>query len=239
MELQALAFLIAAILATSLGGFLALRFKNRLKLLVAFSAGLLVGVAFFDLLPESFFLSHPSTVSIFLALGFLLYLVLERFVLVHPCIESDCGTERHSKPSGIAAIFGLVLHRFIDGLVIVLAFKASAGIGAIVALAIIVHSIPDGVNSVAVMLLKKRNAFLQWFLALAIAVFAGAGLALLLPIQENHLGLLTAFVAGWFLYLGASDLLPEAHKESRNLPALIATILGFAVIATAAGFLKF
>jgi ZIP family zinc transporter len=239
LEFQALWFLIAAIIATTFGGFLALHFKNRLKLLVAFSAGLLVGVAFFDLLPESFSISQPELVSIFLALGFLLYLILERFVLVHPCIEQECITERHSKPSGIAGIFGLVLHRFIDGLVIVLAFKASAGIGFVVALAIIVHSIPDGVNSVTVMLLKKRNAFLQWFSALAIAVFAGAGLALILPIQESHLGLLTAFVAGWFLYLGASDLLPEAHKESRNIPALIATVLGFVVIAIATGFLKF
>lgn len=237
--MQVLLFLVIAIAATFLGGFAALRFKKRLKLLVAFSAGLLVGVAFFDLLPEAFQISEARLASIFLALGFLLYFLLERFILVHPCTEENCETERHSHPSGIAAIFGLVLHRFLDGLVIVLSFKASAQIGFLVGLAIIIHSIPDGVNSVTVMLLKKRNAFWKWFIALAIAVFAGAGLAIVLPIQESQVGFLIAFIAGWFLYLGASDLLPEAHKEGKSITALAATLAGFAIIAIVTGFLKF
>ena len=239
LNFQLFAFLIAAIAATFLGGFIALRFKSNLKILVAFSAGLLVGVAFFDLLPEAFQLSEARLASFFLAFGFLIYFLLEKFILVHPCTEEHCETERHSKPSGLTAILGLVLHRFLDGLVIALSFKANAELGLLVGFAIIIHSIPDGVNSVTVMLLKKRNAFWKWFVALAIAVFAGSGLAFLLPIQESQLGFLVAFIAGWFLYLGASDLLPEAHKEEKNIPALAATLAGFVIIAIATGFLKF
>ena len=159
LNFQLFAFLIAAIAATFLGGFIALRFKSNLKILVAFSAGLLVGVAFFDLLPEAFNLSEARLASFFLAFGFLLYFLLEKFILIHPCSEEHCETERHSKPSGISAILGLVLHRFLDGLVIALSFKANAELGLLVGFAIIIHSIPDGVNSVTVMLLKKRNAF--------------------------------------------------------------------------------
>jgi len=239
LPFQLFIFLISAIAATFFGGFIALRFKNRLKFLVAFSAGLLVGVAFFDLLPEAFKLSSARIASFFLAFGFLLYFLLEKFILVHACTEEHCISERHSRPSGIAAVFGLVMHRLLDGLAIALSFKASAEIGLLVGFAIIIHSIPDGINSVAVMMLKKRNAFMQWFAALAIAVFAGAGIALILPIQESQLGFLAAFIAGWFLYLGASDLLPEAHKEEKSIPALIATIAGFVTIAIATEFFQF
>ena len=235
----AVSFLVLSIIATFAGGLAALRLKKRLKLLVAFSAGLLVGVAFFDLLPEAFGLSEARFVSISIALGFLLYLVLERFILMHACEGTECGSERHSHPSAIAAIFGLVFHRFLDGLVIMLSFKAGVEIGFLVALAIVVHSVPDGVNSITVLLLKKRQKFLQWFIALAIAVFAGAGLGFFLPLQENQLGFLIAFIAGWFLYLGASDLLPEVHREERSIPALAATILGFVLIAIVTGFFSF
>ncbi|MDO8647441.1 MAG: ZIP family metal transporter [Candidatus Diapherotrites archaeon] len=239
MDIQAIAFLIAAIAATFFGGFLATKFEKNLKLLVALSSGLLIGIAFFDLLPEAFGLSEARLTSFFLAFGFLLYFLLERFILVHPCTEKHCDSERHAKPSSASAILGLVLHRFLDGAVIILSFKTSPQVGIIVALAIVVHSIPDGVNSVTVMLLRKKNQFWKWFIALAIAVFAGAGTALALPIDESQLGFLIAFVAGWFLYLGASDLLPEAHKQQKDFPALLATLAGFVAIAIATMLLKF
>ena len=103
LNFQLFAFLTTAIAATFLGGFIALRFKSNLKILVAFSAGLLTGVAFFDLLPEAFQISEARLASLFLAFGFLLYFLLEKFILVHPCSEEHCETERHSRPSGIAA----------------------------------------------------------------------------------------------------------------------------------------
>jgi len=239
MLAEVFALLCAAIIATFAGGLLASKFRKNLKLLVGFSAGLLVGVAFFDLLPEAFGLSEARLASFFLALGFLMYFLLERFILVHPCSEEHCASERHSRPSGASAILGLVLHRFLDGAVIMLSFKADVQVGIIVALAIIIHSIPDGINSVTVMLLKRHNSFWKWFAALAIAVFAGATVAFFAPIQESQLGYLIAFVAGWFLYLGASDLLPEAHKQHKDFPALVATLAGFAVMALATGLLKF
>lgn len=236
---QALAMLCAAIAATFAGGFIASRFRKNLKLLVGFSAGLLIGIAFFDLIPEAFGLSEARIASVFLVAGFLLYFILERFILVHPCTEEHCASERHSKPSGLSAILGLVLHRFLDGAVIMLSFKAGESLGFLVALAIVIHSIPDGINSITVMLLKKHNAFWKWFAALAVAVFAGAGVAFMTPLEESHLGLLIAFVAGWFLYLGASDLLPEAHKQHKDFQALVATLAGFAIMGIATQFLAF
>ncbi len=231
MNLTFLIFTFLAIASTTLGGFLALRFARHLRPLIGFAAGMLIAVAFFDLLPESFqILRDFQLLSLGVLAGFLFYLTLERFILFHACQEPTDSAHRHAHASGSLGLFGLTLHRAMDGLVIGLSFQGSTALGVLVSLAIVAHSFPDGVNAVAVMLSKKKLQFNRWIFMLAVAILAGALIAQFVVVPEKMLGFLIAFVGGWFLYLGASDLLPEAHRESANLLPLATTILGIVLV---------
>src|SRR4051812_27426996 len=140
----------AALLATLLGGGFALRYRDKLHLILGFSSGAVLGVALFDLLPESLDLTKPrystSAVMLTVAVGFFAFMFLSRILLLHP--ESD----------GVAS-FGaatLSLHSLLDGVGIGLAFKVSTSVGAIVAAAVLAHDFSDGVNTVT-MILKNRG----------------------------------------------------------------------------------
>ena len=99
-----------------------------------------------------------------------------------------------------------------------------------VSLAIAVHSFPDGVNAATLMMARAGANFAQWVGLLAASLAFGAVIPWFVHISESSVGMLVGFVAGWFLYLGASDLLPETHKEHANLMPLAATIAGIAII---------
>jgi len=222
-------FVFTAIIATIFGGYLAFSLRRHLKLLVAFSAGLLISIAFFDLIPEAFGALPGQTifVSLSLVVGFLAYFILEKFILMHSCFEPhECETHSHSGFSGMA---GLVLHRLLDGIVLGISLKASPETALMVGIAITIHSVPDGINSVTVLLLKKQKQLVQWLLTVSSVLFIGFIATFFIALPEKVLGLLLGFVAGWFIYLGASDLMPEAHKE-RSISLLFATICGFAFV---------
>lgn len=221
-------FVLLAIASTTIGGLFAMRFKSHLHPLIGLAAGLLVGVAFFDLLPEAVeILGDIEMVSLGIVVGFLFYLILERFMLFHACQEPEHSHHYHSQGLGL---WPLVIHRGMDGFVIGLSFQSSAELGIIVSLAIAAHSFPDGVNAVALMLSKNNLHFKRWIFFLAIAILAGAALSQLVRVPEAYLGFLIAFVAGWFLYLGASDLLPESHQDDANLIPLVATLVGIGFV---------
>src|SRR5271163_710513 len=121
---------IAAFISTSLGGLFALRLKDRLHLILGFSAGAVIGVAFFDLMPEALELIEKMHSAAFgtaiVALGFALYLVLDRMIVLH----HDHGDHsEHQETHGGRAAWGastLSFHSFLDGLGIGLAFHVSA-----------------------------------------------------------------------------------------------------------------
>src|SRR5689334_22850381 len=141
---------IAALCATLLGGTFALRFKDRLHLILGFSAGAVLGVAFFDLIPESIELSSAnvgaSTVTSLAAAGFVIFMVLDRLVILHSHGHSDYG--HGTSQRGRLGAGSLPIHSFLDGVAIGLAFKVSAGVGAVVAIAVLVHDFSDGINTV-------------------------------------------------------------------------------------------
>lgn len=230
MEYLLAVFTVLAILSTVTGAFFALQFRKFLRPLIGLSAGMLIGVSFFDLMPESF--SILGGFSLFTAAvlsGFLFYLILERFILFHACHEEQDSHHFH-RHTGTLGLIGLTMHRAMDGFVIGLSFKSSPSLGLLVSLAIIAHSFPDGVNAVTLMLSKKQLEFKKWVALLAAAIIAGALLSQFVLLPQATLGLLIGFVAGWFLYLGASDLLPEAHKDNANLLPLFTTLIGLALI---------
>ncbi|MDB5190420.1 MAG: hypothetical protein JWN49_746 [Parcubacteria group bacterium] len=230
----------AAALATFIGGSLALKLRDKLHLVLGFSAGAIIAVAFFDLLPESLDLGSAyhsiSTLLTFTAIGFFLYTILDRFIVLHTHCDEDGSVHVHSlkKPSFVGA-GSLSGHSFLDGFAIGLAFQASAAVGAIVAVAVLVHDFSDGINTVNLVLKNggSRALAYRWLLIDAIAPVLGVAATLFIHVDEGVLSLILATFAGFFLYIGASDLLPESHHSHPKALTTVLTILGAVVLYTA------
>ncbi len=222
--------------STFLGGLFALKNKDRLHLIMSLTAGALMGVVFFDLMPEIFRLSKENNFDITLPLvtlvgAFLLIHILEKFALIHATHEDEYATHRHPTV-GLINASGLSFHSFLDGVGIGLGFQVSPHVGLIVALAVIAHDFSDGLNTVTLMLSHKNTIRKSVILLLADATapVLGALSTLLFSIPENVLILYLGFFAGFLLYIGASDLLPEAHSQHSSYKMIGLTILGVAFI---------
>ncbi len=227
------AFAAGAFCATLLGGLFALRLKDRLHLVLGFSAGAVIGVAFFDLIPESIKLAGDvydiSTTLSVIGLGFVAYLIVDRFIALHSHTVHD--EHAHHRRGGIGAAT-LSFHSFLDGVGIGLAFQASAVVGLVVAIAVLAHDFSDGINTVNMVLKHsgERARALKWLFLDAVAPFVGVVATLFFTLPPAQLGLVLALFAGFFLYLGASDLLPESHHEHPVYWTTICTVLGVAML---------
>lgn len=232
--------------ATLLGGLLAIRFRDKLHLILGFSAGAVVGVAFFDLLPEAVSLGsgffNVSTITGVVALGFLAYLCIDRAVVFFsPHGPEDIAVHVHDSHSrGTLGAGSLSTHSFLDGLAIGLAFQVSPAIGWVVAFAVLAHDFSDGINTVNLVLKNngdRRHAF-WWLLADAAAPVLGVTATLFFTLPEKYLSLILALFCGFFLYIGASDLIPESHHNHPRILTTIMTLCGAAalfIIVTFAG----
>lgn len=230
---------IGAFSATLIGGLVALKFNDKLHLILGFSAGALLGVAFFDLLPESLYLAssqyNASTVTSFVALGFIIFMIVDRFISPHHHGVEDCQNEGHSGRLGAS---GLSLHSFLDGLGIGLAFQVSISVGVIVTIAVLVHDFSDGINTVGLILKNgggKREA-IKWLFLDAIAPVLGIAVSVFISLPESILGIALAIFCGFFLYIGASDLLPESHHRHPTIWTTFMTVLGVFVLYIAIKF---
>jgi ZIP family zinc transporter len=230
---------IATIISTFLGGLFAIRLKDKLHLILGFSAGAVIGVAFFDLEPESIILSSGSYeikfVTFLIAVGFIAFMVLDRFFSIHMHDHDYCENETHT---GRLSVFALCLHSFLDGLGIGLAFKVAPSVGWIVAAAVLAHDFSDGINTIG-MVLKGKGKIkeaLNWLILDALAPMAGIIVASFLTISEPGLGLVLAIFAGLFIYIGASDLIPESYHHHKSLWTTLMTILGAGVLYIAIHF---
>lgn len=209
--------------ATYLGGALALRVKEKIRLILGFSAGAVIAVALFDLLPEAAQLSRGAPlleVVAFTGVGFAAYLLLDRTLK---------GLSRQG--AGHLGPASLTTHSFLDGLGIGLAFHVSSGAGLVLALAVLAHDLSDGVNTVSLSLTTSSpRTARRWLTADAVAPILGIVAGQLAPIPGQMLALLLAAFAGVFLYIGASELAPESYQRHPRLWTSISTALGMAVI---------
>lgn len=175
-----------------------------------------------------------------IALGFLFLFVLERYFSVHRvCTENVCQNLRHPK-SGLFGAAELSAHSFMDGFAIGLGFHFDAHIGFIVSVAVISHDFSDGMNTFTVMH-NAGNSFrasLRMLLIDATTPILGALSTLFFTMPEKYLALILPFFGGGFFYLGASELLPEAHHRNPPLVSLLATLGGFALIFLITRFLN-
>jgi len=227
------------VLATFLGGMLALRAKDRFHLVLGLSAGLLLGLVGFDLLPEIFEMNTDNligvrTISVALIAGFLSLHFIEQFAGSHEPAESDYGHE-HTHSVEIAGTVGAIAmagHIFLDGVALALAFKVSNALGYAVFIAMLVHAFSDGLNTVA--LLVKTGQWRsrgKYLLAVdALARVGGAAIGSALTISDSNLAVYLAVFSGIVIYLATSHILPEAHSKHPSKVTMLATLAGVVIM---------
>jgi ZIP family zinc transporter len=194
-------------------------------MVLGLSAGAVIGVALFDLIPEALQLGRAAAdqgvVLAVVGVGFCGYMILERSL--------RAAAERRRGALGPAS---LTLHSLLDGLGVGFAFQVAPAVGLVVAAAVLAHDFADGVNTVTLSLSGgggSRRAR-AWLLADAAAPLVGIGLTRLVRVESGPLGLAVALFAGFFLYIGASELTPASHRAWPRLWTSLATLAGMAVI---------
>lgn len=221
-----LAIALGAFAATMTGGVLALKLKGKLPLVMGFSAGAVIGVAFFDLAPEALEagrgLYEPRALLAIAALGFFFYTVLDRLVARHDC-EGQANPAR-----GLLGAASFSAHSVLDGFAMGVAFQTNAQVGIVVAVAVLAHDFADGLNTVNVVMKNggSRGFALKWLAMDAVAPVIGAGASLLIAPHDGLLAILLALFCGFFLHIGASGLLPESHRAYPRPSTTFATLLG-------------
>lgn len=222
-----LMFGVATFASTLLGGMLAIGLRDRLHLILGFSAGAVIGVSFFDLLPEAIELGGGAPgasreLLAWAALGFLAYLLLDRML----------GYHRNPGRRASAAAAVLCTHSLLDGIAIGLAFQASHPAGVAVAIAVLAHDFSDGINTLNVVLKNggSRSRALRWLALDALAPVAGIAATRLFELPAAQFGPVLALFAGFFLYIGASDLIPESYHAHPKFLTTAMTVAGATVL---------
>lgn len=219
------------------GGLFAIRYHGkRFNHILGFTAGIILGVITFDVLPEMFEIVHEFEldsmwVMVTLVVGFLGFHIAEKLLLIHHQHETQYGKHRHPKVGMLSAL-AIGGHSLLDGVGIGLAFQVNAAVGLTVAVALIAHRFADGLNTATLMLAHKNSAkrALQLVLFNGALPLVGAASTLFFTLPEEFLAYYLAFFAGFLLYIGASDILPQAHDEKSDRLTILLTIVGVAAI---------
>lgn len=197
---------------------LAARQQRRLGFL-AFASGVMLGAAFFHMLPEAFEQGGQRILSL-VPLGFVFLFLLERYVLVHVCEEPpDCKEHTHGRALGVTAFLGLSVHTLFDG--VALASAVSQGVGMMTFGAILSHKVPSSLSLAAILKAEGRSnrSVLLYAALFGFMVPLGAAayelLGAFLPIEE-HASWVLAFSAGAFLYVAVADLLPNVNRHGKQ-----------------------
>lgn len=234
MTLIPLAFGLAAMVATLAGGLLALRLRHRIGLVLGVTAGIVIGVALFDLIPEAWGLAGDRwsvrQLMTFTAFGLAGYMLLDRLLARIPRAAAvswrgDLGPAM------------LCLHSLMDGLGIGLAFQIDTAAGWMIALAVLTHDVADGVNTVSLSLAARSEAAARrWLVLNGVAPMLGVIVGLGITIPATMLAPLMALFAGIFLYIGACELVPRSQALDPRLKTGVATIAGIILMLAVTHF---
>jgi ZIP family zinc transporter len=237
MPVTAFAVSAAAFISAFLGGFLALRAVRYVGMIIAIGAGIRIGAAFFDLIPEAVSLLDGNLDQVMLAtaFGFLAFYVIEKLTAVHvgheAAAELDHGDAAH-RHVGVIGASGMSIHSFLDGVALAAGLAVGGGLGIVIAVVVVIHRFSDGISVVSLLLASQtpiREAY-RWVAIVAIAPVLGVLLGLVVTVPDQILGLMLAVFAGFFLYVGAAELLPEAHRSDRSRWVVLATVGGVVAI---------
>ena len=235
---SALTFAAITVVATALGGLLALKSSDRFHLVLGLSAGLLLGLVGFDLLPEVFDANKSSfagvpAVAVAILFGFLSLHLLEGLFGGHEPVESDYGHDHeHHNVAGVIGAIAMGGHIFLDGIALGVAFKVSSSLGIAVFLAVMVHAFSDGLNTVSMMI--KANSWNRKSITLlgvdAVARIGGATFGTYIALSESLMSIYLALFSGVLIYLATSHILPEAHSRHSSRWTFASTLLGVAIM---------
>ena len=224
-------FILMTFVSTFLGGLFGLKYKDKMNLILGLTAGVILGVVTFDIFPEIINLTAKLGVDstkpmIALVCGFLIFHIAEKVLMIHNH-EEQYAPHTHPVVGKFQAL-ALAGHSFLDGVGIGLAFKVSGPIGILVAIAVISHDFADGLNTVSMMLRHQntnKQALKFLFIDAAAPVLGGIS-TLFFTLSEKTLLAYLGFFAGFLLYIGVSDILPEAHSKNSSMKTVLMTVLG-------------
>lgn len=218
------------VIATLIGGRVGLKLSDQLSTLLALTGGVVVAVALLDVLPEGIKgVEDVNLSTVLVAAGFLGFFLIERLLVLHN--RDEAMATLAGERVGILGAAGLSVHSFLDGLGIGFAFGVDSTTGLLVFLAVISHDFADGLNTVSYVLRRSgnRRAAVRWLTIDALAPLLGAIVGSLVAISGHDLGYVLCIYCGIFLYIGACDLLPEAHAQA-SWARVGLTAAGFALI---------
>jgi zinc and cadmium transporter len=225
-----LLFTLLGSLGSLIGGILLLSNKEIAgkisHYLFSFAAGVLLGTAFFDLLPEASEAAGEINIFFWTLVGILSFFLLVRFI--HWFHHHDDHPKNEPSATVPLIVVGDTVHNFIDGVAIAASFLVSVPLGILTTVAVAVHEIPQEIGDFAILLRKgmKRSKVLWINVFSALAAFAGAILMYMLgDTLEGSLPIFLSLTAGFFIYIASSDLIPEIHKQDNQKAAFAESLL--------------
>lgn len=209
------------------------RAKSYLIHIIGASAGVLLGASFIHLLPEAMELN--SYAMTFALVAFLLFYLMEQMIVIHPCDEPHCDT--HKQKIGKVSFLAFAVHSLLDGMAVTVGFSINPVLGFISAIAVILHELPEGIATITLLHYAdyphKKALWLTSIVAIATPVGAIITYWLLPWITIQIQGALLGLVAGSFIYVAATDLIPETHRTGNRKTFLFMLLgLGFLVLVT-------
>ena len=203
-----------------------------LIVLVSLSAGVLMGGAFLHLLPESIEEANGTNIFIITLIGFILFFVIEKILHWRHCHNDKCNVHTFHYMN----LIGDSIHNFIDGLIISASFVASIPLGFTTTIAIIAHEIPQEIGDFGVLIyggFEKKKAIILNFIVATTIIFGGIIGYLISNVLYESVYMLLSFAAGGFIYIAATDLIPEIKKEiniKKSVTTMLIFILGILIM---------
>ncbi len=224
--------------ATLGGGAIPLRLERHARVFLSFSAGTLVALALLELVPEGAeTLGRGTRAALVVVLAaFLTTLLLDKLHVLHPhahAMDSDCPPEEHEhRPLAMHGAVGLLFHSAVDGLALAAAVRQSPQALLAVGLALSAHKFADGITTVSLVLAHhhRRGAAVRLLVGNAGALLLGFAVGLAASLGRGQLGALLLLMAGFFLYLGASDLIPSVMTPACRKRDVFATACGMVAV---------
>lgn len=218
--------------------------EKLLHPMLGISAGILLGLVFFDIFPESNRLVSDLKInsmffSIAVLTGFFVLTMIERFMLSKGITHGHDADGIKIKPFGTLGVSALIVHGFMDGFVIPISLSVSSTLGLIVTIAMVIHQIPDSFAAMSMSLAagytKKQTAKYVCFTALDTPFGILIGVCVLLGSNAIGFGsilvlLSLGFSAGTFIFVSAADLIPELQHSSKSMSVILFILLGFIII---------
>ena len=228
----ALVVSLGAFASALLGGWLAMRAVRYVGVIIAIGAGIRIGAAFFDLIPEA--IEHLGSIDLAMfvtTVGFLAFYALDKVTSLHVGHETASELDHEATSHqhiGILGAGGMTIHSFLDGVALAAALSVGGAFGTIIAVVVIVHRFSDGIGVVSFILASRMpsSTAFRWVLLVAAAPVLGVLLGSFVTIPDQMLGAILGFFAGFFLYVGAAELLPEAHRRDSSRVVVAATLGG-------------